>query len=347
MLAQFLQRFMSLAHSVMRIAATFLMVACFGVLGLGQTDRQRPSSQPQNDRTALGSIKGRIVMPSGSYAAESIKVTLLNLRETVATVYTETQGQFEFRSLAPGIYQLEVEADQRRFDIRTESVQVYRGTPSVVTLALKEKDASGGTAVTAVSVSELDRGAPSNAKKEFDKASRAANEGNTDEAIAHFRKAIAFYPNFVMAHNDLGAQLLALGKLDEAADELSKAVNLDEKAFNPALNLGIVLVHQHRFAEAAGVLSKAISLEADSPAARLYLGLASMGLGNLEVAEKELKTAYSLGSTQFALAHFHLGQLYLSKGDRNSALSSFQLYLREVPDAANAEQVRKTIAMLR
>jgi tetratricopeptide (TPR) repeat protein len=331
----------------MRIAAAFVVVACFGVLGVSQTERQRPASQTQNDRTTLGSIKGRIVMPSGSFAAESIKVTLLNLRETVATVYTENQGQFEFRSLAPGIYQLEVEGDRRKFDVRTESVQVYRGAPSVVTLALKEKDASGERAATAISVSELDRGVPSNAKKEFEKASRAANQGKTDEGIAHLRKAIAFYPNFVMAHNDLGAQLLAFGKLDEAADELSKAVSLDEKAFNPALNLGIVLVNQHRFAEATGVLSKAISLEPNAPAARLYFGLASMGLGNLEMAEKELKTAYSLGGTQFALAHFHLGQLYLSKGDRNSALSSFQLYLREVPDAANAEQVRKTIAMLR
>ena len=337
---------MSLARSVMRIAAAFVAILCFGVLGLSQTERQRPASQPQNDRTVLGSIKGRIVMPGASFAADSIKVTLLNLRETIATVYTENQGQFEFRSLAPGNYQLEVDADPQRFEVRTESVQVYRGTPSVVTLALKEKDASGGRAATTVSISELDR-VPSNARKEFDKGSSAANEGKSEEAIAHFRKAIAFYPNFVMAHNDLGAQLMALGKLDEAADELSKAVSLDEKAFNPALNLGIVLVQQHRFAEAAGVLSKATSLEPNSPAARLYFGLASMGLGNLEIAEKELKTAYSIGGTQFALAHFHLGQLYLRKGDRNSALDSFQLYLREVPDAANGEQVRKTIAMLR
>jgi tetratricopeptide (TPR) repeat protein len=331
----------------MRIAAALVVVVCFGVLGLSQTERQRPSSQPQNDKTVLGSIKGRIVMPGGSFAADSIKVTLLNLRATVATIYTENQGQFEFRSLAPGNYQLEVEADPQRFDVRTESVLVYRGTPSVVTLALKEKNASAEKPATTISVSELDRGVPSNARKEFDKAIRAANEGKTDEAITHFRKAIAVYPNFVMAHNDLGAQLLALGKLDEAADELSKAVSLDEKAFNPALNFGIVLVNQHKFTEAAGVLSKAISLEPNSPAARLYFGLTSMGLGNLGVAEKELKTAYSIGGTQFALALFHLGQLYLSKGDRRSALDSFQLYLREVPNAANGEQVRRTIAMLR
>ena len=107
------------------------------------------------------------------------------------------------------------------------------------------------------------------------------------------------------------------------------------------------MVHQRKFAEAMSILRTANSLEPNSPSAQLYSGLAAMGLGDLEAAEKDLKTAYSIGGPRFALALFHLGQLYLSKGDRDSALNSFQLYLHEVPDAANAEQVRKTIAMLR
>ena len=338
---------MHLTHPVVRIAGVFFVVLCFAVSASSQTERQRPGPPSQNDRTALGSIKGRIVLPSGSYAVENIKMTLSSFRETISIGYTDNQGQFEFRSLASGIYQLEVEGDRHRFEVRTESIQVFRGAPSVVTIALKEKEASGSRAPAAVSVNELDRNIPSNARKEFDKASRLVSEGNVEAAIVHLRKAIEFYPRYVMAHNDLGAQLLAQGKLDEAAEELRRAVGLDEKAFNPALNLGMVLVHQHRFAEAASILRTANSLEPNSPSAQLYSCLAAIGLGDLEAAEKDLMTAYSLGGPRFALALFHLGQLYLSKGDRDSALNSFQAYLQEVPDAANAEQVRKTIAMLR
>jgi tetratricopeptide (TPR) repeat protein len=195
-------------------------------------------------------------------------------------------------------------------------------------------------------VSELTRNIPADAKKEFEKASKASHGGRTEEAIAHLRKAIALYPGFTIALSDLGSQLLGQGKLDEAAEVLSKAVSLDEKAFNPALNLGIVLVHQNRFSEAAQILTNALSLEPNSPAARLYSGIAAMALGKPEVAEKELKTAYDLGGSQYALALFHLGQLYMNRGNRNSALRSFEHYLSDNPNAVNADQVRKMIVML-
>ena len=286
-------------------------------------------------------------MSNGSFANNSIKVTLLNIRDIISIVYTDNQGQFELRSLNPGNYQLDVEADRQKFDLVTERVQVFRGTPTVVTVSLKEKAGLPSSSNGAVSVSELDPNIPSGAKKEFDKASKLAAERNNEGAIVHLRKAIELYPRFVMAYNDLGTHLLALGRLEEAAEVLTKAVALDGKAFNPALNLGIVLVHQHKFTEAASVLGTAISLEPNSPAVRLYAGLAAMGLGNFEDAEKELKTAHTIGSVRFAIALYHLGQLYLNRGQRDLALNSFQLYLHEVPDAPNSDEVRKTIAMLR
>ena len=285
-------------------------------------------------------------MPGGAFTTEAIKVTLTNLRETVSTLYTDSQGQFEFRNLASGNYQLEVEANRQKYEVKTEAVTVFKGTPSIVNIALKEKESPDRNASRAVSVSELDRDIPSNARKEFDRASKLVSEGNNAAAIVHLQKAIELYPGYVMAHNDLGTQLLAQGKLAEAAEELRKAVSLDPKAFNPALNLGIVLVHQHQFPEAMTILRTATSLGPNSPAAQLYSGLAAMGLGDLETAEKDFKAAHSIGGPPFALALFHLGQLYLTRGDKDSALNAFQLYLREVPDAANAEQVRKTIAML-
>jgi len=286
-------------------------------------------------------------MPNGSYPSISIKLTLVSIRDTIAIGYTDNQGQFELRNLNPGNYQLEVEADRQKFDLVTERVQVFKGTPSVVSISLREKIDSAARSNTSVSVSELNARIPGAAQKEFEKATKLAANKDIEGAIAHLRKAIEIYPQFVMAYNDLGTQLLASGKLDEAAEVLEKAVALDSKAFNPALNLGIVLVLQHKFSEAATALSAATSLEPNSPAARLYAGLAAAGLGSFETAEKELKAAHELGGAKFAIALYHLGQVYLSKGDKQSALTSFESYLREVPDAANGDQVRKTIAMLR
>lgn len=330
-----------------RIGVATLAVLVLCVSASAQIERR--VVEENADKTGRGSIRGRVVLAGGAFVSESIKITLQTLRETISVIYSDSQGQFEFPSLLPGNYKLEIEGDRQRFEVGTESVQVFKGAPSIVSLTLKEKISSVKLTATAktASVKELAQDIPSGARKEFAKASKAANEGKAEEAMTHLRNAIALYPEFVMAHNDLGAQLLGLGKLDEAARELRKAIALDDKAFNPRLNLGIVLVQQHKFAEATNILGGALALEPGSPAARLYSGLALMALGNFETAEKDLKTAYQIGGAQYALALFHLGQLYMSKGNQALALQSFERYLNDEPNAGNADQVRKMIAVLR
>lgn len=302
----------------------------------------------QEDKTALGSIRGRVLLPSGNFVSTNEKVTLLTFRDTVGVIYTDGQGQFEFPDLNPGNYQLEVDpTDRQHFQVSMETVQVFKGAPSVVTLTLKPHELTKRTnSEAAISVSELGRDIPAKAKKEFERAGKASQLGLAEESVAHLRKAIEIYPSFVMARNDLGVQLLSQGNLEGAAQELQAAVNLDSHSFNPLLNLGIVFVQQHKFTEAETVLRKALSLEPSSAAARLYSGIALVALGNIEGAEKDLKSAYELGGSQYALALFHLGQLYMNKGERRLALESFQRYLSDSPKAANADQVRKMIALL-
>jgi tetratricopeptide (TPR) repeat protein len=301
----------------------------------------------QEDRTVFGSIRGRVLLPSGNFVSTNEKVTLLTFRDTVATIYTDGQGQFEFPDLNPGTYQVEVDpTDRQSFQVSIEQVQVFKGAPSVVTVTLKPHEALTSKSGRAISVSELGKDIPANARKEFDRAGKASQKGLVGEAIAHLRKAIEIYPSFVMARNDLGVQLLSQGNLEGAAQELQAAVSLDSHSFNPLLNLGIVFVQQHRFTEAANVLHKALSLEPSSAAGRLYSGIALMALGNLDDAEKDLKSAYEVGGSPYALALFHLGQLYMNKGERRLSRESFERYLSDDPKATNADQVRKLIALL-
>jgi tetratricopeptide (TPR) repeat protein len=328
-----------------------LLVGLSGSAAVTRAQGGRPESpnQTEADPSAFGSIRGRLLLPGGNYVSANVKVSLQTLRGTVAVIYADSLGQFEFEELRPGSYQLEIDpADPQKFEISTESVQVFKGVPSVVSLTLKEKKASARIPNAAKTVSALELGSeiPSGARKEFDRASKASRKGETDEAVAHLRRAIILYPNFVMAHNDLGAQLLGQGKLDEAAEELRTAISLDSNSFNPALNLGIVLVQQHKFSEAGATLEKALSIEPQSPSARLYSGFAFMALGKFEAAENDLKSAYEFGGAQFAVANFHLGQLYLNRGEKALARKSFQIYLIDVPNAANSDQARRMLAML-
>ncbi len=94
------------------------------------------------------------------------------------------------------------------------------------------------------------------------------------------------------------------------------------------------------------VLDRASAIDSGSPAARLYLGLALIGIENLDRAESELKSAYQMGGHDYSLALFHLGHIYMNKGQRVAALKLFELYLRETPNAPNANEVRTLIRML-
>jgi Flp pilus assembly protein TadD len=334
----------------MRLVKLLIALLLFTVSVAAQTSGTRPSSTTasQPAETSSGSIRGKVVMPNGSQISQAVRITLQNVRGIQDAIFTDNQGQFEFRGLSSGDYTIEVEADRLKFDTTTEHVQVFRSVPTPVTIALKEKATTNGTkaAGDVISVGEIGPDVPPKARKEFEQAGKLAKEGKALEAIAHLRKAIAIYPNFMMAHNDLGAQLLEEGKLDEATAELQLAIKIDAKAFNPYLNLGVVLIRQKRFAEATEALRKALSLESNVPSAKLYMGLALIGTNNLEGAERELKAAYNLGGPSYSIALFHLGEVYMNRGERVLARQAFEAYLHDAPNAANAVQARKLIGIL-
>lgn len=297
-----------------------------------------------------GSIRGRVLLPSGRPVTSPVKVSLRQLRGERFTQYTDSEGQFQFSALDVGTYTVEAEDDRaRQYEPGSERTEVFPDSPSYVTIYLKEKGAAAKEkdAPDTVAAAELDADVPPNAAKEFERGTKAGREGDSAAAAAHMRKALAIYPDYLKARNDLGTYLLAQGKLEEAREELAEAVRLAPRAFNPRLNLGIVLVRRHEFAGAAEHLEAALALRPDSPSARLHAGLARLGLGEHERAEKELAAAYELGGGEYALAQYHLGQLYMDRGERARALKAFETYLRDRPDAANADEVKRLVAILR
>jgi Flp pilus assembly protein TadD len=297
-------------------------------------------------KEGTGGIRGRISLKSGAPVNEAVKVYLLTLRGRMATTYTDNQGQFEFRNLIAGEYSIEVEADGLRYESITERVFVFRGGAAVVNISLREKPGSKRFSDSVVSVGEITADVPGKARKEFERAAKFYKDGKIADSIEHLKLAVEIYPKFLIAHNDLGAQLLEQGNLDEAAAELRRAIEIDPKAFNPYLNLGILLIKRREFSEAASTLKTAVSLSSDSPAASLYLGIALLNLKDLDGAERQLKVAYDLGGASYSITFFYLGQVYGQKGDRARARHAFETYLEREPTAANAPEARKLIGLL-
>lgn len=326
-----------------------LLACAVSIAAQSSSGRTSNAPTPATTNSSRGNIRGKAVLENGAPMNLAVRVTLLNLRGTQDLTVSDNQGQFEFRGLVPGDYTVEVEGDRLKFDVSREAVHVFGGGATavlIVTLKEKKNETESKPGANVVSVDEIGKDVPAKARKEFEQASKYAHDGQTLKAVDHLRKAIAIYSNFMMAHNDLGTQLLEQGNLDEAETEFRRAIELDAKAFNPTLNLGIVLVREHKFAEAAEILDKALSLESDSPSAKLYLGMALLNTNELDRAERELKAAYNLGGTFYAIALFYLGELYINRGARALARQAFEAYLHEEPNATNSAQARKWIGIL-
>jgi tetratricopeptide (TPR) repeat protein len=293
-----------------------------------------------------GSVYGKVFLPSGAILNERAKINLQTDRGVKSSVFTDDRGSFEFKDLTPAIYEIVIEADPERFETARTKVEVFPRAPSLVTITLKEKNPADKNRAGVVTVGELDPAIPAAAKKEFQKAGESAQAGKIDEAISHLKKALNIYPRYLMALNDLGTYLLSEGALEDAAAQFRTAIDVDPKAFNPRLNLGIVLVQQKQFSRAAELLKTAIAINGDSPAARLYNGFALEGLNDQVKAASELESAHTLGGSAFAVALFHLGQIYARNGERTKARRMFEQYLKESPNGADASESRRMIRIL-
>lgn len=325
-----------------------ILALTVSLCGLAYSQTQQPPSSraptATRDGTGSGSIHGRVLLPSGHPVSERVKIVLSTISDPGLTLYTDTNGFFNFDNLRPGNYFVEISGDPKSYEPVTEQVRLMRGMRANLVMHLKAKieEAEINTGGV-VSVGELDQEVPASAKQEFEKGVDLAATGKSNEAIERFKRAIEIFPTYLMARNDLGVQYLKLRQLDEAIEQFETAVEINSKAFNPRLNLGIALVDKKRFTEALDQLLQAISLNSASPAAHLYIGIASVETDELDTAARELAKAQVLGGPEYAVAHFYLAHVYMKKGERDGAVSELKNYLAKLPNGEYANKARALI----
>jgi superkiller protein 3 len=206
-----------------------------------------------------------------------------------------------------------------------------------------------------------------------------------DEAAATFNRAIAlnkrfYHPrlNLGVVYNRQGRFSEAVGLLEQLHKEVPTLAGL-RAAFADALGgtgktaeakkliatalgeaglsnqakselhfkLGVVLNREEKFAEAATELEQAVRLDQSAANARLQLGGAYLQLKKLPEAEGELLKAYELGGSGAGAAQLFLGQIYFMQQKYQQSQLAFEQYLRDVPNAPNAAQIREVIEKLK
>lgn len=312
------------------------------------------------DPTGTGgrhSIRGRLVFPSGQRADSRLKVRLESTSSGDLSVLSDMNGSFSFQSLRPGGYTVVVEGGDF-FETARESVFIEPGSvssrrmpgipisrPFTVQVYLRPKPTPNSTKPGLFNAALA--GLPKRAVDHYLQALESVAKSNVDKAIEQLTQAVAIYPRFGLALNELGVQYLKIGQLEKAGEALRSAVVSSPETFEPRLNYGVVLLNQRKFADAEVQLRQAVKKNDSAVTAHLYLGITLVNLKSYLEAETELQKAIALGGMNVGQAHYYLGGLYWRARNYTRAVEELEKYLQLEPKAANAEKIRATIKDLR
>jgi len=118
-------------------------------------------------------------------------------------------------------------------------------------------------------------------------------EGENDEAIGHYREAIAINPSYVDPHYNLADTFVKQNKLDQAIEHLREAVRITP-SFAALNNLGVNLERQLKHEEAIYYYRKALLIEPKNPGIHFNLGVAFGNKGELKEAAEHFRQAINL-----------------------------------------------------
>ncbi len=138
-------------------------------------------------------------------------------------------------------------------------------------------------------------------------------KGDTNQAIALLRAAIARRPDFADAHNNLGVVLEAVERLDEAAACYHAALQQQPVNAEAHYNLANILARQNRWEEAVESYQTALRFKA-TPSVYANMGNALKALGRMDEAVAAYDSAIAL-QPEHADAHFNLALASLAMGN--------------------------------
>jgi len=140
-----------------------------------------------------------------------------------------------------------------------------------------------------------------------------------EEAIKQFRFAIQRKPDYAEAYNNLGVAMSSTGNDDLAIEYFKKAVLLQPKYKEAYFNLGNAYLHQdNRHDEAVTSYLKAIDIHPGYIDAYINLTAAYNVTGKYQDTIRTLRDVEQLTENN-AYAHFNLGVAYLGIGNMDSA----------------------------
>lgn len=165
--------------------------------------------------------------------------------------------------------------------------------------------------------------------------------GETPVASQLWNEILEVNPNYVYALRGLGDVATIDGQLDEAVRYFRRAVLADPNSLSRQVTLGIALLHAARLDEAKQVLSAVLAKEPGHIGAHVELASVLLELEEFDEARKHFETALEATSGKAEL-HFGLATAYRRLGQLDKAKFHFEEHRRLQKDVqSDREQGRR------
>jgi len=315
-------------------------LACLVLILLSAASAQR------NLATPFGAlVKVRVSFADTEACESSTRVALVGSAGfTLSENSLDTRCEAEFFDVPAGNYRIQVTGvnvarAETEFTVNAGMSQAVEVTARHTG---RSDEMQAHTASAFVSVKEL--GVPSAAEKEFNKASRLISKQDWAKAAERLQKAIAIYPQYASACNNLGSVYARMGDIPQARAFLQKAVALNDHLAPAYVNLARVSFSQKDFAGVEGFIQKALSLAAPDAGELTLLAFAQLAGGRLDQVVATTRQAHGLQPARHAFVHLLAARADELKGKAADYQAELQQFLKEEPTGQRAELVRSILA---
>lgn len=308
----------------------------------------------ETTNTRLGGnnyIVGTVFSPNGVpiNTRMSIRLSSPTWGDILAT--TDDSGRFVFSGVGSGVYTVVIDGEKEFEPVRQE-VDIIRPRSSVpetytMSIRLRAIENVKSKAEKPSVISATNAGVPKRAMDLYQKASTLTAAKDYKGAIEKLKLAVAEYPAFVNALNQMGVLYLKLNDLEMADEALQAALRIKPDAYEPLVNRAIALFRLGRFKDAETVLRETLKVKAESPVAYYYLGRTLNKMGRNNEAETAYLTCIKMSPDEFKEAHRLLAVIYLDRGASQRVIEELETYLRLVPTAPDAADLRKVIERIK
>jgi tetratricopeptide (TPR) repeat protein len=311
-------------------------------------------SRVHSQAVQLAKITGTVRVARGDVPVHPVLVSLEMRGSVVASAYSEDTGRVGFYNLPANEYKVTVNDDAYEPFSATVELDPTKSPQYFVQITLvprpgAKKDPLPGRVEGSnpylVDPADYYRKFPKKTVKEFKKGVDSDHNGNPDDAIDHYQKALSLSPDFYPAHNNLGTIYLSRQNFDAAQAQFEDALKANQNDVEAYFNLANVLLTKQRYPDAEREIAEGLQRQPESAFGNFLQGLLYSRTARPELAEKSLQRAVQI-DPKMSQAHLQLVNLYLQQKRTPEAIGELQTYLKAFPDSPFSPKARELLKRL-